>query len=146
MMSAQPKERTLNILLVEDDEVDVMNVRRAFIKNKIDSSLHVAGNGLDALKILRNEKKESIPENRRLIILDLNMPQMGGIEFLEAMRQDAKLRQVPVIVLTTSNQECDRVNAYRLNVAGYILKPVNFKNFLDIIKTLNAYWKLCEMP
>jgi CheY-like chemotaxis protein len=133
----------LNILLVEDDEVDVMNVRRAFKKNNICNPLWVAGNGLDALEVLRGSE---MPSDRRLILLDLNMPRMNGIEFLRELREDPELRLTPVVVLTTSDDERDRVDAYNLNVAGYILKPVTLTNFVEAMATLNKYWSLVEMP
>src|SRR4051794_36855825 len=108
-------ERHLNILLVEDDELDVMNVRRAFKKNNIANPLYVAGNGLEALAMLRGETgTDPIPHDRRLILLDLNMPKMGGIEFLRELRADPELRATTVIVLTTSDEERDKVNAYNL--------------------------------
>jgi CheY-like chemotaxis protein len=136
-------EKMLNILLVEDDEVDVMNVRRAFKKNNICNPLWVAGNGLEALEMLR---ASDIPRDRRLVLLDLNMPKMNGIEFLRELRADPELHGTPVVVLTTSDDERDRVNAYDLNVAGYILKPVTFMNFVEAMATLNKYWTLVEMP
>jgi CheY-like chemotaxis protein len=142
------QDRIINVLLVEDDEVDVMNVKRAFKKNNITNPLYVATNGLEALAMLRGsgEGTTHIPSSRRLILLDLNMPRMGGIEFLHELRSDSQLKMTPVIVLTTSNQDKDRVEAYKLNVAGYILKPVTFSNFAEVMATLNKYWALCEMP
>ena len=136
-------DRVLNILLVEDDDVDVMNVRRAFEKNKILNPLFVAGNGIEALELLRNG---GVPAGRRIILLDLNMPRMNGIEFLRELRKDPVLRLTPVVVLTTSNEEKDRINAYDLNVAGYLLKPVTFINFVEVMATLNKYWTLVELP
>ncbi|GAB4131895.1 MAG: response regulator [Cyanobacteria bacterium J069] len=144
----QVQERVINILLVEDDEVDVMNVRRAFKKNNITNPLYVATNGVEALSMLRSENSNPaiVPPTRRLILLDLNMPKMSGIEFLHELRTDPELKKTPVIVLTTSNQDKDRVEAYNLNVAGYILKPVTFTNFAETMATLNRYWMLCELP
>lgn len=136
-------DRLLNILLVEDDEVDVMNVRRAFEKNHITNPLFVASNGVEGLEKLRNGK---IPRDRRIVLLDLNMPQMNGIEFLKEVRQDPELRLTPVVVLTTSNDERDRIEAYNLNVAGYLLKPVTFQNFCEVMAALNKYWALVELP
>ena len=136
-------DRMLNILLVEDDEVDVMNVRRAFEKNHVSNPLFVAGNGLEALEMLRGA---AVPRERRLILLDLNMPKMNGIEFLEALRADADLASTPVVVLTTSNDDQDKIDAYNLNVAGYLLKPVTFSNFCERRATLDKYWTLVEMP
>jgi CheY-like chemotaxis protein len=146
-VSEVSKVAITNILLVEDDKVDVMNVRRSFEKANILNPLFVANNGLEALDILRNQSKTVImPPNRRLILLDLNMPKMGGIEFLTELRADPTLSPTPVIVLTTSNQETDRIKAYNFNVAGYILKPVTFINFAEVMAALNRYWTLCEIP
>ena len=142
-MSTTGDDRLLNILLIEDDEVDVMNVKRAFKKNNIANPLFVAGNGVEALALLRGGE---IPRNRRIILLDLNMPRMNGIEFLRELREDPDLRPTPVIVLTTSNDEKDRIEAYNLNVAGYILKPVTFSNFCEVMAALNKYWALVELP
>jgi CheY-like chemotaxis protein len=136
-------DRVLNILLVEDDEVDVMNVRRAFERNKVTNPLYVAGNGLEALAILRDG---TVPRERRLILLDLNMPKMNGIEFLQALRADPDLASTPVVILTTSNDDQDKIDAYNLNVAGYLLKPVTFSNFCERMSALNKYWTLVEMP
>ena len=136
-------DRVLHILLVEDDEVDVMNVKRAFEKNKILNPLYVASNGLEALTMLREGK---VPQARRLVLLDLNMPGMGGIEFLRELRADPKLRLTPVVVLTTSGDEKDRIDAYDFHVAGYLRKPVEFPNFVELTAALNKYWTLVEMP
>lgn len=142
------ENKTLNVLLVEDDEVDVMNVKRAFQRKNIKNPLYVASNGIEALKILRGESSDSpiIPQQRRIILLDLNMPKMGGLEFLQELRADSKLKPIPVIILTTSNEDKDRIEAYNLNVAGYILKPVTFLSFAEVMVALNKYWALCEMP
>jgi CheY-like chemotaxis protein len=136
-------ERPLNILLVEDDEVDVMNVQRAFERNHLTNGLFVAGNGLEALEMLRGS---TIPKERRLILLDLNMPKMNGIEFLEALRADPELSSTPVVVLTTSNDDQDKLDAYNFNVAGYLMKPVTFNSFCERMATLDKYWALVEMP
>ena len=141
-------EKIINILLVEDDEVDVMNVKRAFKKYQITNPLYVAGNGIEALKMLnpQNGKSPEVPKSRRLILLDLNMPKMNGLEFLHQIRENDALKRTPVIVLTTSDEDKDRIEAYNLNVAGYILKPVTFANFAEVMVALNKYWALCEMP
>ena len=140
-------EKQTSFLLVDDDEVDVMTVKRAFKKNNITNPLYVATNGVEALAMLRgNEMPKLLPGQRRLILLDLNMPKMGGIEFLRELRADPELRPLPVIVLTTSNEEKDKVEAYNLNVAGYIIKPVTFSKFVETVGTLNKYWTLSEMP
>jgi CheY-like chemotaxis protein len=139
--------RPLHILLVEDDELDVMNVQRAFKKNNITNPLYVAGNGIEALEMLRGQGDgPHVPNHRRLVLLDLNMPRMGGIEFLHELRNDPDLAPTTVIVLTTSDEERDKVEAYKLNVAGYILKPVTLQAFIEIMATLNKYWTVSELP
>lgn len=135
--------RTLNILLVEDDRVDVMNVRRAFEQAHIVNPVWVAGDGVEALEKLRGGE---VPHHDLLILLDLNLPRMDGIEFLEVLRADEALGRTPVVVLTTSDAEVDRMRAYDLNVAGYIVKPVTFSAFVETVATLNKYWMLVEMP
>lgn len=142
------ERRTINILLVEDDEVDIMNVRRAFQYNKILNPLYVARNGLEALAMLRDqdEARPTLSRGRRIVLLDISMPKMNGIEFLQELRKDPQLASTPVVVLTTSDEDQDRMDAYRLNVAGYILKPVKFANFTEVMATLDKYWTLCEMP
>ena len=136
-------DKVLNILLVEDDQVDIMNVRRAFDRNRISNPLFVAGNGIEGLRMLRENE---VPAGRRIVLLDLNMPRMNGIEFLRELRADPDLQQTPVIVLTTSNDERDKIDAYNLNVAGYLLKPVTFVNFVEVMAALNKYWTLVEFP
>ena len=137
------EKKILHILLVEDDEVDVMNVRRSFDKNKITNPLYVAFNGIQALEMLRTGE---VPKNRRLVLLDLNMPRMNGIEFLRELRKDSDLRAIPVVVLTTSDAEKDKIEAFDLNVAGYLVKPVTFPGFAELMATLNKYWTLVDMP
>jgi CheY-like chemotaxis protein len=139
-------DKMVNILLVEDDEVDVMNVKRAFKKNNVTNPLFVCNNGLEALNFLRGERDTSITEIPKIILLDLNMPKMGGIEFLREIRKDDKLKNISVFVMTTSNEDKDKVDAYNLNVAGYILKPLSMERFIEAVSTLNNYWKLCEFP
>ena len=136
-------EKSLNILLIEDDQVDVMNVKRAFEKNRIANPLYSAADGIEALQMLRTGK---VPRERRLILLDLNMPRMNGIEFLRELRADPELQAAPVVVLTTSDDERDKIDAYNLNVAGYLLKPVTFINFVEVMAALNKYWTLVELP
>jgi CheY-like chemotaxis protein len=135
--------KLLNILLVEDDKVDVMNVERALRKNNLTNPLFVAPNGVEALRMLRDG---TVPGVRRLILLDLNMPRMNGLEFLRELRADPALSISPVVVLTTSNDERDKLAAYDQHVAGYLLKPVTFTNFVELMATLNKYWALVELP
>jgi len=136
-------ERALNILLVDDDEVDVMTVKRAFQKANITNKLFVASDGVEALELLRDG---TVPAHRRLVLLDLNMPRMNGLELLRELRKDPALQAITVVVLTTSNEDRDRVDAFQLNVSGYLLKPVTFHTFAEVMATLNKYWTLMEMP
>ena len=136
-------DRKLNILLVDDDELDVMNVQRAFRKNNIQNPLYIAHDGIEGLERLRDG---TVPDERRLVLLDLNMPRMSGIEFLRELRADPALSNTTVVVLTTSAEDRDRVEAYKLNVAGYIIKPVTLLAFVEIMATLNRYWSVNEMP
>lgn len=143
MSDARRDTRATNIVLVDDDEVDVLNVRRAFTRGHITNPLWVAGDGIEALALLRSGE---VPAARRLILLDINMPRMNGIEFLRALRADPALQPTPVVMLTTSNDDRDRVEAYRLNVAGYLLKPVTFSAFTELMAALDRYWTLVELP
>jgi len=132
--------------LVEDDEVDVMNVKRAFKKNNVTNPLFVCNNGLEAIEFLTQRLASNPAEVPRIILLDLNMPKMGGIEFLRELRKNNELKNISVFVMTTSNEDRDKVDAYNLNVAGYILKPLSMERFIEAVSTLNNYWKLCEFP
>jgi CheY-like chemotaxis protein len=138
------KNEKLAILLVEDDEVDIMSVQRAFKKINVANPLHVARDGVEALARLRGENGEKIEP--RIILLDLNMPRMGGLEFLQTLRADPALKAITVVVLTTSNEEKDKLQAYGYNIAGYIVKPVTPGNFVEAMATFNNYWTLSETP
>lgn len=139
------KDDLINILLVEDDEIDIMNVKRAFRKNNIENPLFIANDGLEALNMLSGNEVDKIPKPR-IILLDLNMPRMGGIEFLQKIRLKEEFKDISVFIMTTSNEDNDKVEAYKLNVAGYILKPLSMEKFIDAVSTLKSYWKLCEFP
>ncbi len=135
--------KPLNVVLVEDDEVDVMNVQRAFEKASIHAPVFRAGDGVEALDLLRDPV---LPLERRLVLLDLNLPRMNGIEFLQELRADEQLRRTTVVVLTTSDDEGDKDAAFAMNVAGYLLKPVTFASFVDLMSALERYWTQAEMP
>ena len=137
------------ILLVEDSKIDIKNVQRAFKKNKISNPLYVTRNGEEALSFLHNQPPhEDTNQSPRpgVILLDINMPVMNGIEFLQAIKADKELRKIPVVVLTTSREERDRLESFQLGVAGYIIKPVDFTKFVDAIRVIDLYWKLSELP
>jgi len=140
---SQVSPRLLNILLVEDDIVDVMNVKRAFQQSHIVNPLFIASDDIEALSMLRAGQ---VPTDRRLVLLDLNMPRMNGIELLRELRSDPALQATPVVVLTTSDDDRDKIDAYNLHVAGYLLKPVTFGSFCELMVTMNKYWMLVELP
>ncbi len=143
----QNDDKLQNILLVEDDSVDVMNVQRAFKKTNITNPLYIAFNGVEAFNMLRGTNgKPKLNPTPRIILLDINMPKMNGLEFLKELRNDPEFRSISVFVMTTSNDDNDKIEAYKLNVAGYILKPLSFEKFVNSISILNSYWKLCEQP
>ncbi len=130
------------ILLVEDDQVDSMTVRRALRDLKDGHGLTVKSNGEEALAYLR--EPGTVPPG--LILLDINMPRMNGIEFLRIIKQDERLKKIPVVVLTTSNDEQDRMHSFNLGVAGYMLKPVIYDNFVEVMKTILLYWNTSQQP
>ena len=136
----------VNILLVEDDEVDVMAVKRAFRELKIGNPLFEARDGIEALALLRGTQSQPAISRPTLILLDLNMPRMNGLEFLEELRKDADLHRSVVFVMTTSAAEEDRVRAYNHNIAGYVLKHSPGRSFMEAIDTLEHYWRLVEFP
>ena len=130
------------ILLVEDDTVDVMTVERALKDLRVASELVAIGDGEQALAYLRDDG------NTRpcVILLDLNMPKMNGTEFMRIVKADEALRRIPVVVLTTSNSEQDISNSFGLGAAGYMVKSVDYKKFMEIIKTIDLYWTLSKLP
>jgi CheY-like chemotaxis protein len=130
------------ILLVDDDSAEVMMVRRAFEDLKLTNRLIHSTNGKEALDYLRNEgnKKPCV------ILLDSNMPKMNGSEFLKVIKADDILKKVPVVALTTSNDERHIAEKFELGVAGYVVKPVDYKKFLEAIRVIYMYWTLSELP
>ncbi len=139
---------TLPILLAEDDLVDVKTVRRAFQQYKFANPLYVVSDGVEALEFLRRQGSYVPPADAPrpgLILLDLNMPRMNGLEFLLTIKNDPNLKRIPVIVLTSSKEESDLIASYSLSVAGYIVKPVEFGKFLDVVRAIDVYWSMCEL-
>jgi CheY-like chemotaxis protein len=136
------KETCKAILLVEDDQVDVMTVRRALKELHVTNRLEHMENGEDALAFLRDTTKD----RPCLILLDLNMPIMNGIEFLQEVKSDAELKCIPVVVLTTSDEQKDKLESFTLGIAGYMRKPVDYRQFVEIIRTIDAYWTISESP
>jgi CheY-like chemotaxis protein len=132
--------RVVTILLVEDDEVDVKALKWAFEKLKVANPLVIARDGVEALEMLRDMPRPY------LIITDINMPRMNGIELLRQIRQSDQFRDSIVFVLTTSNDEQDKIDAYDLNVAGYMLKTDMGTSFSRAISLIDNYWKVVEFP
>jgi CheY-like chemotaxis protein len=141
IVNTLPKE--LTVLLIEDDDVDVMNIRRAFKKSNVTNPLFVAADGVEGLELLR---AAVIDRARCLVLLDIGLPRMNGIEFIRELRSDPALRAIPVVVLTGSTDERDKVDAYGLNVAGYLVKPVSFIGFMELMAVLKRYWTVVEPP
>jgi CheY-like chemotaxis protein len=140
-------DKSVSILLVEDDEIDRMIVQRAFKKNNIENPLHLAFDGQEALDMLKGAGgKQKLTPLPKIILLDINMPRMNGLELLKEIRKDEELKTISVFILTTSADDQDRLEAYKNNVAGYILKPVSFDKLVSAISVLKSYWQLCELP
>lgn len=138
--------KTVNILLVEDDPVDVEAIRRAFAKHRIANPMHYARDGIDALRLLRGEDGGSRLPQPYIILLDLNMPRMNGFEFLDAIRSDDALSSSIVFVLTTSELDRDRAEAYKKQIAGYIVKEHFGEDFINLMNMLGSYWNIVEFP
>jgi CheY-like chemotaxis protein len=129
------------ILLVEDDQVDTMTVIRALKEIHVTNEVAHSENGEDALLYLRDSASKPC-----LILLDLNMPIMNGIEFLRAIKDDEQLRRIPVVVLTTSEEQEDKLNGFNLGIAGYVSKPVDYRQFVEVMRSIDTYWTISEMP
>lgn len=130
------------ILLVEDDRVDYMTIRRALKEIHVVNEVVHMENGEQGLNYLRDPGKPK----PCIILLDLNMPVMNGIEFLSVVKNDPDLKRFPIVVLTTSEEEEDKVNCFNLGVAGYIVKPVDYRHFVDVMRSLDLYWTISELP
>ena len=124
------------ILLVEDDELDVISVERSLKKLESEYVLYTAYNGIEALKILRDPEVPLTPD---VILLDINMPRMNGIEFLKVVREDKKLKDLKVFIMTTSSEEMDRSEAEKLGIAGYIIKPLNYNDNTKRSDSMDAF-------
>jgi len=133
---------TETILLVEDDHVDVLSVKRAFKELKITNPLQVAGNGEAGLEWLRDEHNPK----PCLILLDLNMPRMNGLEFLKVTKSDETLRRIPVIVLTSSKGEQELLETFDHGVAGYMVKPADYLQLVEVMRVIDLYWTISEIP
>ncbi|GAQ48809.1 response regulator [Flavobacterium psychrophilum] len=132
--------KSLNILLIEDDTIEIMKFNRVLKTIEANHKIIEANNGEEALEILK--EKENTPD---IIILDLNMPRINGIEFLGILKQDPVLKYIPAIILTTSNNHTDILECYKIGIAGYVLKPLKYDNYVDRIKKMLDYWSINEL-
>jgi CheY-like chemotaxis protein len=130
------------ILLVDDDNAEMMTVKRALNELNVPNELVHHLNGENAMNYLRNNTQKG----PCVILLDLNMPKMNGVDFLAAVKADAELRQIPVIILTVSNDEDDKEKCFELCAAGYVVKPATYEEFIKAMTTLDTYWTLSELP
>jgi CheY-like chemotaxis protein len=132
--------RSLNILLIEDDAIEIMKFNRVLSTMNLKHKIIEANNGEEAITILK--VKEIVPD---IILLDLNMPKINGIEFLGILKADEYLKYIPAIILTTSNNLKDVMECYRMGIAGYLLKPLKYDDYVDSIKKLLEYWSCNEL-
>jgi len=132
--------KPINILLVEDNEPDVVLTQEAFKEAKISNSLYVAEDGVEALEFLRKQGKFAGAPRPDLLLLDLNLPRKDGRAVLQEIKEDPSLASIPVVILTTSNDERDIVRAYTSHANCYIIKPVDFLQFMDIVKSIEGFW------
>ena len=131
---------TMKVLLIEDDLIEVMKLKRSISKLDMDVTLVEAKNGEEALDLLKDS--QSLPD---LIFLDLNMPKINGIEFLKILKSDDVLRYLPTVILTTSSNRKDVLECYKVGVAGYILKPLKYDEYLEKIQKTLLYWSVNEL-
>ena len=137
---------TVTLLLVEDDDVAAEAVERAFRKAKIANPIVRARDGVEALAMLHDKSVPPTVSRPHLILLDLKMPRMNGLTFLQEIRNDPELKQTIVFVLTTSDSEKDRYDAYKHLIAGYIVKSRAGQDFMELIQLLDLYWRVVEFP
>lgn len=130
------------ILLVEDDLLDIMTLKRGLRDIHARNPLYVSTNGEEAVEFLRNSNCPT----PSLILLDLNMPRMNGLEFLKILKADPDWRKIPVVILTTSQEEQDRLDSFDLSAAGYIVKPLEYPDFVEKLLIIYQYWRLSEPP
>ena len=130
------------ILLVEDDSVDAMMVSRALKELEVPNKLIHHENGEEALAFLKDDKLTK----PCIILLDLNMPRMGGLEFLGIVKKDAQLKTIPIVILTTSSEHQDLHTSFSHSVAGYMIKPVDYNKFVKMMESISSYWSHSELP
>ncbi|QEW05838.1 response regulator [Nitrincola iocasae] len=134
------KPSLFRVLLVEDEPADAHLIRLAFEENNLLVDLRHVSDGVEAFSFLRRQSGYSDEAQPDLILLDLNMPRMNGLQFLEKIKQEVAFRHIPVVVLTTSDSESDIIRSYDLGASGYVVKPVDIDDFIHQVKTLEDYW------
>jgi two-component system response regulator len=137
------------ILMAEDDEHDIVATKRAWKKHHIANPLYIVNDGEECLDFLHRRGEYSEPGTAPrpgIVMLDIKMPKMDGLAVLKQIREDDELRHLPVIILTTSKAEEDRISGYDLGVNAYIVKPVGFDSFSEAVKTISLFWQLVELP
>ena len=133
-------DKVLKILLVEDNLIEIMKMKRTISLLKLNHTLQEAKNGEEALQILENKAK--IPD---IILLDLNMPKISGIEFLRIIKANDDLKHIPTVILTTSSNQKDLLECYRTGMSGYVLKPLKYEDYVKKIESVLAYWSVNEL-
>ena len=137
------------VLMAEDNEHDIVATKRAWKRHYIANPLYIVNDGEECLDFLRKHGKYSEPgaaPRPGILLLDINMPKMDGLSVLKEIRKDEDLRRLPVIILTTSKAEEDRLKGYDLGVNAYVVKPVGFENFSEAVRTISLFWQLVELP
>ena len=137
------------ILLAEDNEDDIIIIERVWKKNSINNQLCVVRDGEECLEYLRHQGEYSDLKkypDPGLLLLDLNMPKMGGLETLKEIRNDPVLSRLPVVIMTTSRSDEDRLQSFDLKVNAYVVKPVGFENLIEVVKRIHQFWEIVELP
>jgi CheY-like chemotaxis protein len=143
------KKGSFAVLLAEDNEHDIIATKRAWKKHHIANPLYIVKDGEECLDFLHQRGKYGGPEappRPGILLLDINMPKMDGLAVLKHIREDGRLRHLPVVILTSSKDEEDRLKSYHLGVNAYIVKPVGFENFSEAVRTINLFWELVDLP
>ncbi len=136
----------IKVLVVEDNPDDITIIKRAMRKSEVKCELSFAYDGEEALNFLYRKGEYEDAPKPDLILLDLNLPKIGGLEILDKIKQDDKLRRIPVIVLTISEREEDMIRAYDSGAASFMTKPVDSKDFERLIQTVQDYWRIARLP
>lgn len=133
-------KKGLKVMLIEDDMIEVMKLNRTISKLKLEHKIIEANNGEEALNLLSH--KDNLPN---LILLDLNMPKINGIEFLSTLKNDENLKHIPTVILTTSSNQKDLDECFKIGVSGYVLKPLKYQVYVKKIETILSYWSINEL-